>query len=315
VLLYKRFTPFALAVIVAGILLSAVSSVHGQGKPQDLSQMSLEELMAVKVSTVVGASKREQSLSDAPSAVTIITSQDIQQYGYRTLADILNSVPGLYVTTDDEYSYLGVRGFNRPGDYGGRVLLLLDGHRLNEPIYDSALLSHDFILDVDLIDKVEVAHGTGSALYGDNAFFAIVNVISKRGKDFHWGEAAGYGGSFDTYQGRLSVGHQFDNGLEFLLSGTKFGTAGQKQIQFQSSDPTNPLPNNGVAENLDHDRNQSLYAQLRYHDFTLTSAYNSRLEQDPTADFGAVFNDPRFRVSDEEEFVDLKFEKALEHGW
>jgi outer membrane receptor for ferrienterochelin and colicins len=315
VLLYKRFRPFALAFIIAGMLLSAVSPVHGQGKPQDLSEMSLEELMAVKVSTVVGASKREQSLSEAPSSVTIISSQDIQQYGYRTLADILNSVPGLYVTTDDAYSFLGVRGFNRPGDYGGRVLLLLDGHRLNEPVFDTASFSHDFILDVDLIDRVEIVRGPGSALYGDNAFFAVVNVISKRGKDFHWGEAAGHGGSLDTYQGRVSVGHRFADGMEFLLSGTNFGSDGQKRIQFQSANPTNPLPNNGVAENLDYERNQSFFAKLQYNDFTLTAAYNSRLKGVPNAAFGIVFNDPRFWDRDQQEFVDLKFDKALGDGW
>jgi iron complex outermembrane receptor protein len=150
--------------------------------------------MAIKVSRVEGASKREQDLTAAPSAVTIITSQDITQYGYRTLADVLNSVRGIYATNSRSYSFLGVRGFNRPGDYGGRNLILLDGQRLNEPIFDTAAFGQDFALDADLIDRVEIVRGPGSTLYGSNAFFSVVNVITKRGRDYNHSEASASGG-------------------------------------------------------------------------------------------------------------------------
>ena len=87
-----------------------------------------------------------------------------KRYGYRTLADILRSVRGFYVTNDRNYSYLGVRGFSRPGDYNARILLLVDGHRLNDNIFGAALIGTEFPLDVDLIERVEIIRGPSSSL-------------------------------------------------------------------------------------------------------------------------------------------------------
>jgi outer membrane receptor for ferrienterochelin and colicins len=92
--------------------------------------------MEMEVVTVYGASKFEQKLTDAPAAVSIITSSDIKRYGYRTLADIMRSVRGFYTTYDRSYHYLGMRGFSRPGDLNTRFLLLVDGHRINDNVYN-----------------------------------------------------------------------------------------------------------------------------------------------------------------------------------
>jgi iron complex outermembrane receptor protein len=115
-------------------------------------------------------------VTEAPSSVTIVTSEDIRRYGYRTLAELLRSVRGFYTSYDRSYTSLGVRGFGQPGDYNSRILLLLDGHRLNDNIYDSAMLGTEFILDIDLIERVEISRGPGSSLYGNNAFFAVVKL-------------------------------------------------------------------------------------------------------------------------------------------
>jgi iron complex outermembrane receptor protein len=93
---------------------------------------------------------------------------------------------------------------------------MVDGHRINDPVYDAALLGHDFPLDVDLIERVEVIRGPGSALYGNNAFFGIVNVITRKGRDLDGVEASIYGGNFETYSGRFSFGQKFTNGVEML---------------------------------------------------------------------------------------------------
>ncbi len=280
--------------------------------------MNLEDLGAIQVTSVYAASKREQSLADAPASVTIVTAQDIQQYGYRTLGDILNSVGGFYVTGDRTYNFLGVRGVNRPDDYGGRNLLLIDGHRLNEALYDSTSWGRDFPLDVDLIDRVEVVRGPGSILYGNNAFFSVVNVIPKRGRDYNWGEVSVGGGNFDSYQGRFTVGKQFTNGLEVLFSGTYFDSQGEKRTKYVSLDPATPFPNGGVAENLDTERAYSLFTQLRYGDFTLAGAYASREKALSTASYfssGAVFNDPKALNTDEPSYLDLKYERELGNDW
>jgi len=66
------------------------------------------------------------------------------------------------VSGDRSYHYLGSRGFSRPGDYNSRYLLLVDGHRLNDNIYDTASVGNELALDIDLIDRVEVIRCPGS---------------------------------------------------------------------------------------------------------------------------------------------------------
>ena len=94
--------------------------------PADLTTLSLEQLMDLRV--VYAASKYEQTTLAAPAAVTVITAEEIREFGYRSVADILNGVRGFFTTYDRNYSYVGVRGFARPGDYNSRLLLLIDGY-------------------------------------------------------------------------------------------------------------------------------------------------------------------------------------------
>ncbi len=120
---YQRAWPAVEGKLISLVLLflALVNSTHvlAQNTPPStkLTDMSLEELMSINVDLVYGASGFEQKVTEAPASVTIITSEDIQRYGYRTLADILRNVPGFYVTYDRNYSYVGVRGLCRlPGN-------------------------------------------------------------------------------------------------------------------------------------------------------------------------------------------------------
>src|SRR4029077_12879088 len=123
---------------------------------------------------VFAASKYSQSASAAPSSVTVVSAEEIKLYGFQTLADVMRSVQGFHVSTDRNYDFLGVRGVNL-GDFNSRVLLLVNGHRVNNSVTDGAYFDNAFILDVDLIEQVEVVRGAGSVLYGNNAFFAVIN--------------------------------------------------------------------------------------------------------------------------------------------
>src|SRR5213593_3994609 len=114
----------------AGLLLAisaGAAELKTSQKPSDLTELSLEELMEIKVPTVFGASKFEQKTTEAPSSVSVLTSDDFKRYGYRTLADALQSVQGMHVSYDRNYAFLGVRGISL-GDFNSRILLLVDGH-------------------------------------------------------------------------------------------------------------------------------------------------------------------------------------------
>lgn len=279
---------------------------------QDLTTLSPEELMRIEVATVYSASKFEQKVTEAPSSVTIVTADEIRKYGHRTLADILRSVRSFYLSYDRNYSYAGVRGFGRAGDYNSRILLLIDGHRVNDNIYDSAPLGTEFPLDVDLIERVEVIRGPGSSLYGNSAFFAVINVITRRGEELRGGEVSAAAGSFDTYKGRATYGDRFTNGVEAFLSGSISDSNGDRLFFKEFADPAS---NNGITEHTDYDRSYSTLAKLSLADFTLQGLYGSRTKGIPTASFGTDFNDPRNKTTDAWWFVDLKYERELANRW
>src|SRR6185503_19210749 len=123
-------------------------------------------------------------------SVSFITAAEIARYGYRTLADILRGVRGMYVVNDRNYSLLGTRGFALPGDYNSRILLLVNGHRVNDNIYGQAEIGAEFGLDPAMFERVEIIRGPASSLYGDSAFFAVVNVITRTGASLGGGAIA-----------------------------------------------------------------------------------------------------------------------------
>jgi len=266
---------------------------------------SEESIIFQEIPSVYSASKYEQKVTEAPSSVTIITADEIQKYGYRTLVDILQSVTGFFVTYDRNYSYLGVRGFNRPGDFNTRILLLIDGHRLNDNNYYQAGLVTEGVVDVDLIDRVEIIRGPSSSLYGTNAIFGVINVITKRGRDIRGLEVSSEYGSYQSYKGRVTYGNRFQNGLELLLSASFYDSHGHHKLFFREFD--DPTTNNGFVRNGDDDRFPYFFAKGSFRDFSFEGAFLSREKGIPTAAFDTVFNTTRTRTVDEHGYANLSY--------
>ena len=266
----------------SGIWLGASNSARAADDKEksigELMDLGVERLIEIEIPTVVGASKHEQKVTEAPASVTIVTAEDIKRYGYRTLADLLNGVRGFYTTYDRLYTYAGIRGVNRPGDYGGRLLIMVDGRRVNDPIYDTAPMGTDFILDLDLIERVEIIRGPGASLYVNNAVFGIVNIITRRGRDLKGTEASASVASYDTVTGRLTYGDRLDNGLEILLSGTLQDSEGHDRLYY----PEFQDVNGGMAEDLDSSNVKNLYVSLRYGEFSLDGGLAQRRKEMPT---------------------------------
>ncbi|MGC2064359.1 MAG: TonB-dependent receptor, partial [Thermodesulfovibrionales bacterium] len=142
-----------------------------------------------------------------------------------------------------------------------------------------------------------------------NAVFAVVNIITRRGRDVKTLEASGEAGSFNTYKGRLTYGNSFQNGLEAVISGSLYDSKGPRHLFFQEFD--SPDTNHGITDHTDYDRFHSSFAKLSYHDFTVEGAYVSRTKGIPTASFGIDFNDPRNKTVDWTGYLDLKYERSL----
>ncbi|MBT2795335.1 TonB-dependent receptor plug domain-containing protein [Paraburkholderia strydomiana] len=273
-----------------------------------LAAMPLEALMQVTI--VSTASRFDQSVTDAPAAVVVLTADDIREFGWRTLADALASLPGLYVTNDRSYEYLGSRGFQRPGDYNSRFLLLIDGMRTNDGVYGQAPIGTDFPLDMDLVKRIEYVPGPGSAIYGANALFGVINVITKTGSDLAGAEAAVAAGSFGEKKARASYAWHGAHGADILLSATSYGRSGQ-DLYYPAFDT--PDQNHGVANRLDYDRSQDFLAKAAYGDFRLGFMHGNRTKGIPDAPYGAVFNAP-FSVTDTHSYLDLSYQHLLSDG-
>src|ERR1700681_367851 len=214
------------------VLILLLAPSRDAGAQQPLSDLSLEELMSLDAGRVFGASARLQSATEAPASVSFITAEEIVRYGYRTLADILRGVRGMYVTDDRNFSYLGTRGFGNPGDYNSHILLLVNGHRVNDNVYGQAEIGAEFGIDPALFERVEIIRGPASSLYGNSAFFAVINVITKSGASLDGASLTVEDGTLGTELTRASFGRRFASGLDMAVSGTYERSAGVNRLYF-----------------------------------------------------------------------------------
>lgn len=248
----------------------------------DLTALSLEQLLEV---TVVGASKYEQKQSEVAAAVSVITRGEIQAFGWRTLADALASLPGIHTTYDRQYTYLGTRGFGLPGDLTARVLITINGNRVNDPVYDGGPVGRDFPLDMALVERIEFIPGPGGAVYGQNAMFGVVNVITRTGADLDGVElAAAAQHPQRLREGRVSWGRRLDNGVDVVLSASGLRSRGEDRFFDYGSTGIS-----GVAVGLDAERDREFYARIGRGAWALDVVYGDRGKKDPTA---AYFVDP-----------------------
>ncbi|HEY7496878.1 MAG TPA: TonB-dependent receptor [Vicinamibacterales bacterium] len=298
-----RAKPSFIGAVALGLVftnpIAALAQAPGVADQPSVSEASIEQLLNIEVGTVFGASRYQQKVVDAPASVSIVTHEEIQRFGYRTLADVLRGVRGFYVTNDRNYSYLGVRGFNRPGDYNSRILVLLDGHRLNETIYDSAYIGMDFPMSVDLIERVEIVRGPSSSIYGTSAFFAVVNVVTKRASSLRALRGSVEGGSLGTRAGSATFGHTMASGAEFVLAGTAFASDGISSYT---------VPGVGIAENMDDELARSFFASASRKNWSVRALYSTRNKGIPTGAFGIVLDDRRSATEDNRGFIEVSYD-------
>jgi len=248
----------------------------------DLEQMSLEQLMNINV---VGASKYEQKQQQVAAAVSVITRKDIRTYGWRTLNQALASLPGIHPTYDYQYEYLGTRGFGLPGDFNTRVLITINGNRINDATYDQGPTGRDFPLDIDLIERIEFIPGPGSAVYGQNAMLGVVNIVTRKGADINGAElSASYQTAETMPQERVTLGKQFANGTDALLSFSGLQSRGADHfLEFGDSGIA------GIAHRMDGENVKQMFARASHGPLSFDFIYGNRRKDDPT---GMFFSDP-----------------------
>ncbi|MDD5322256.1 MAG: TonB-dependent receptor [Methylococcales bacterium] len=295
---------FCLSGFISAFLLILSSSLQASEDVNFYMDMDLEQLLDVEIVT---ASKYSQKLSETASSVTVIDKQQIKQFGYRTVGDALRSVPGFFVNNNRQYENVGIRGFDQSADFNGRMLVMIDGIRINEPIFDSGFVGSELPLDIDLVEQIEVVLGPSSSMYGSNAFLGVVNLITRKGNDYQGGELAGAWSSFDTYKGRFSYGRKHDNGLEYLVSGTGLSSEGPELKFPEQANDNNP----GGRTKTNNEDGEQVFAKVHWGDFSFEGGYGNRNKGIPGGLYGTNFDDPATSTQDSEAFVNLQYEKTL----
>ena len=198
-------------------------------------ELSLDSLLNTRISA---ASKYEQRAAEAPASVTIITADDIRQFGYRNLEEALEGVRGFYVSNDHNYPYLGARGFGRPSDYNNRILLLIDGHTLNEDVWGGVQVGSDLPINLDAVERIEIVRGPGSVLYGTSAMFAVINVVTKSGTELDGIRANANVGSMGWREVGVAGGHTLGTRGSFSGSLLASRSDGQDMYFPEYDDPS-----------------------------------------------------------------------------
>ncbi len=151
---------------------------------------------------VAGASKSAESAGDAPATVSILTHDDMRRYGVRSLNEAINFLGMGLVTEDPLHSVeIGGRGVLLTSDFGNHVLVVVDGHALNEQWDGTAYFEQGLGIPLELIDHVELILGPGSVLYGGNAMLGVINVVTKAPRSYSGLHLIAEGGASPAQRG------------------------------------------------------------------------------------------------------------------
>jgi outer membrane receptor protein involved in Fe transport len=169
----------AALIFFTGLLASTAAR---PARADDISD--LEGLLSEQV--VSSASKTSERASSAPALSTSISAEDLRRYGIKTIAEAIDFL-SLGVASSDNLNggEMGARGVLITGDRGSHFLLLLDGHVMNEQVRGSAFFGVGAGIPIEIVDHIEIIVGPGSVLYGSNAMLGLINVVTKRVRDWH----------------------------------------------------------------------------------------------------------------------------------
>ena len=166
--------PHALRVSLAGFRPITRSVTVDNGREQRV------EVTLTQSEEVTAASRSTEQVDEAPSSVSIIPQRELQALRYPTISEALRGLPGVYAWNDRSYQAIGFRGLGRLGSYGNRVLVLVDGHPLNDDWLGSSYVGYDARVGLEDVERIEVVRGPGSVLYGTSAFSGVVNLVTRK---------------------------------------------------------------------------------------------------------------------------------------
>ena len=180
---------------------TAVSAQEAYRSPRELKKLSLEELIYTQITS---ASRRPEPLSQASSAIDVITSDEILRSGVTNIPDALRLATGMHVAQVDGHTWaISARGFNI--STANKMQVVMDGRSLYTPLYSGVFwdVQHAFLPD---LEQIEVVRGPGAALWGANAVNGVINIRTKSAKDTQGTLVYGGGGNEEHGMGGVRYG-------------------------------------------------------------------------------------------------------------
>jgi len=268
----------------------------------DLSPLSLKDLLNIQVTST---SKRNESQQLAPGVVTIVTAQDIQQYGARDLRDVIDRLVGMQVLSSHQrpHNKTSIRAMNGAHQEGWE-LVLLNGR----PIHDGTDGGFNFDIylgfPLNMIDHIEIIRGPGSVIYGSNAMSGVINIVTKDGqKSINETRVDISAGSFSRRQTQLST----------LLGGTDYSlNIGINSIRSNGERVNGVVDKDNIAGAYDSGENSdNLVINGTYKGFTLNAMVMNNNEDSG----GSSFQLPSTPMKKKREYLDIGYRYDITSGW
>ena len=301
----------ALALCPAG----GRASDDGSQERVEIGSVPLEALLDLSIGAV---SRREEPTSRAAASVFVLTADDIRRHGFRTVAEALASVPGLFVYSDGLYPMVGVRGTGLLRDYDTRLLVLVDGHPLNNTVGNAqSYVGRDLPVPLLAVQRIEVMKGPAGNVYGPTAFRGVVNLVTTgagaRGGQVLADLGAAQGGVRSGELAAVWAGASGD--LDLLVSASGFGTRGLDQVYPELRfDRDRAVPPGGRVSGLDFGDAENAYLRASWRGLSLNAGCGRAFRTLPSAPYSSLLLDRRNQLRNESCFAQLDWSRSLAPG-
>ncbi|HET9742430.1 MAG TPA: TonB-dependent receptor plug domain-containing protein, partial [Terriglobales bacterium] len=195
----------------------AYTQIAANSTPQTLTQMSLAQLGNVEVTT---ATKEPEEVWNTPSAIYVITQDDIRRSGVTTIPDALRLAPGVQVSEiDSNHWAVGIRGF--ASQFSRSVLVLIDGRSVYTPLFAGVYWDVQNVMLED-VDRIEVIRGPGGTIWGSNAVNGVINIITKNSKETQGALVTAESGNVEHFRGGVRYGGSHGRNFTYRIYGMGF---------------------------------------------------------------------------------------------
>lgn len=277
---------------------------------------------------IEGVSKHAEDPKETPATVTILSREDIERWGFRTLSEVLNYASlGNFTLSDKRYDLVGSRGLFFFEDFNTRILVMLNGHPVNEPWSSFGGVGREMLVPLDLVERIEIVYGPSSLLYGGYSLYGIVNVVTGNGTSealAGWrvrltGGTQGTGSGVVSWGGSGLTGGDDPREWNVLVAAGYHGSAGE-EIDLPEQDAGFPVRFDGSttwggrAEGVDSEKAPFAFVMATRGDWSLMARTGVREKEGAYAPYGTVFGAGQTQ-RDHRTLLEVKWDRKLASGW